>query len=519
MAKRKARRPAKAESAVRKPNADVPLWLVGGSFLGVALFLFRDFVFGGGMLFGSDTQALGYMARKFFADSLRDGVFPQWNPLLFGGTPFLESLAGGDSLYPPSVFLLLVMPTFRALGWKLVLHLPIAAFGMYGWTRCLGRTRCAAFVAGLGFMVAPFFVTLVFPGHDGKVFVTALTPWLFWAVERFFSTGARSSWAAVGVCVALVALTTHFQMAYFLFVAVGLYAGFRAMVNHRSSHEAGGEPRRVRRTGVTRFALFLTASVVGAGAAGIQLLPAVEYVKADSRRSATTTEASAAVNKQYAAQWSMHAEEALASLIIPEFVGNSQANGEWARGTYWGKNTFKLNHEYMGWILVMLACFSVFSAEGRGIRLFMLTLFGVSFLYTLGAASPVWNGLYHALPGIKLFRSASMVIFLSGFAVSTLAAYGTDQVLSWARGAEPVPAEALRLVLGLVGLCALLLVGSQTGVLFSVWTSLFHPNLGPDELASLSPARSLSEELSSRLHLPQRLAAWYGRQPNDASAQ
>ena len=59
-----------------------------------------------------------------------------------------------------------------------------------------------------------------------------------------------------------------------------------------------------------------------------------------------------------------------------------------------------------------------------------------------------FHGLYHALPGIKLFRSASMVIFLSGFAVSTLAAYGTDQVLSWARGAEPVPAEALRVNAG-----------------------------------------------------------------------
>ena len=118
----------------------------------VTLLLFRSFVFSDAMLVGQDTLGLGYMAREFYANALGQGTFPLWNPIILGGTPFLESLAGGDSLYPPSVLLLLVMATYRALGWKLVLHVFLAGLFMFGWTRSLGRSRAAALLAGLAYL-------------------------------------------------------------------------------------------------------------------------------------------------------------------------------------------------------------------------------------------------------------------------------------------------------------------------------------------------------------------------------
>ena len=277
-------------------------WLPIGLFALVTVFVFSD-----AMLYGGDTEGLGYAARAFFADALGRGNFPGWNPFILGGTPFLASLAGGDSLYPPSVLLLLVMETYRALGWKLVLHVVVAGIGMYGWTRTLGVGRWAATIAGLGFLVAPYFVTLVFPAHDGKMFVTALTPFLFWATHAWFRSGRARAWAAIGIVVALVTLTTHFQMAYFLFGAVGAYAIFlavgQARAGRESAEEAEGEeaaeaagsdaavgtsPGTPRRA-AGRFAAFLAASVVGVGLAAPQFLPAVDYITSDSRRTATTT--------------------------------------------------------------------------------------------------------------------------------------------------------------------------------------------------------------------------------------
>ena len=76
----------------------IPRWLPPVLYGVVTLFLFRSFVFSDQMLVGTDTLSLGYMARDFYANALKQGTFPLWNPIILGGTPFLESLAGGDSL-------------------------------------------------------------------------------------------------------------------------------------------------------------------------------------------------------------------------------------------------------------------------------------------------------------------------------------------------------------------------------------------------------------------------------------
>src|SRR5690606_16789131 len=74
---------------------DLPKWLPAVVFAAVTVILFRSFVFTDMVLYGSDTFAMGYMARVFLAQALESGIFPLWNPLLLGGTPFLDSLAGG----------------------------------------------------------------------------------------------------------------------------------------------------------------------------------------------------------------------------------------------------------------------------------------------------------------------------------------------------------------------------------------------------------------------------------------
>ncbi len=461
----------------------LPLWLIGLIYAAVTIFLFRSFIFSNEMLFGSDTRGLGYMARAFFADELRNGNFPLWNPLLMGGTPFLESLAGGDSLYPLSAPLLLFMETYRALGWKLVLHVFIAGFAMYGWTRALGVSKSAAFVAGLGYLVAPFFVTLVYPAHDGKMFVTALTPLMFWTVEAYMVSGRGRSWAAIAGVVALATLTTHFQMAYFLFLAVGIYAFFRTIQLFRdpAPHAFEGKPDPPKAAG--RFGLFLVASVVGAGAAGVQLLPAVDYIRSDSRRTATTTEADPEVNKSFAASWSMHPEEVM-SLVIPEFVGSSTSGADWADETYWGRNFFKLNHEYIGLVLMILAGLSFFAPALKQLKLFLAALFGLSLLYTLAAHTPVWHIAYAILPGISLFRAAGMAIFLAGFTAITLAAFGIDVMLGWARGESASP-TAVRYLWGCLATMVLLMILAGSDVLFSVWNSVIYTDMDPSKAPDL----------------------------------
>jgi len=492
------KRAAKAEKEAgngKGGDLTFPKWLPVVLYGAVTLLLFRKFVFSGQMLVGQDTLSLGYVARDFFAQALHQGIFPLWNPVILGGTPFLDSLAGGDSLYPTSLLLVLMEP-FRALGWKLVLHVFGAGLFTYGWIRGLGRSRAAALLCGLSYLMAPFLVTLVYPGHDGKLFVTALTPLLFWAAERALVGGRLRVFGGMSLVIGLVILTTHFQQAYFLFGAVGVYALVRALLLWRD-----GLPGRLS---VARFGFFLAFSVLGAGVAAIQLLPAVNYVTEFSRRTATTTQATEAGGVAYSSSWSLHPEEVV-SLVVPEFAGNSAGGADWATDTYWGRNFFKHNHEYGGLVVLLLAALAFFGAPSRGIRLTFLGVGGVALLFALGTHTPVWRVFYEVLPGISLFRAPSIAVFLFGFGAVTLMAFGVDRVLGLGEGGALPGADGAmerhdaatgtenrRVRRFLIGTTLLLFLGAalaSPGLLTSLWVSAAYPEIDPGKAEALARAQ------------------------------
>ena len=487
MAKRKndAHRPEPVEATSASASAhgmQMPTWVPVVLYGVVTLILFRGFVFSRDMLFGSDTLALGYMAREFYANAMSVEGFPLWNPIILGGTPFVESLAGGDSLYPPSALLLFLLDPYRALGWKLVLHIFFAGIFMYGWIRRLGLSKPSALLAGLAYGLAPFMVTLVQGGQDGKIFVIALTPLLFWVTESFLVRGSTKSIALVSLVVGAVMLTTHFQMAYFLFGGVGAYVLFRTVLMWRAGKD--DEDAGASRVAVTRFAAFVAAAVLGAGVAAVQFLPAASYVVDHSRRTATTTDASAEASREYASSWSLHPEEVVA-LAIPEFVGVSSANADWTRGTYWGRNPLKGNHEYVGLVVLLLAGVSFFGGARRSLRFFLSGLGAVALLFALGSHTPVWRLFYEIVPGIGLFRAPSLAIFLFGFSTVTLMAFGVERLLQlegtgseadWTR-----PGRFLWVASGVL-LAGFVLVAS--GGLSGLWSFAVYRDM-PDQAAQL----------------------------------
>lgn len=515
-------RPAEA-----KPGGPrIPGWLPAALFVGLTAILFRQFIFSDLMLFGGDTLGLGYVARAFYAEMLSEGTFPRWAPLLLGGSPFLEALSGGDSLYPPSLLLLLLLEPYRALGWKLVVHYVAAGFFMFGWVRALGASRAGALLGGTAYLLAPYFVSLVHPGHDGKIFVTALAPLLFWAAERHFQRASIGTFAAIALVVGLVISTTHFQMAYFLFGATGLYAIFRAVTLWRgapretpaataratkaSAPDEGAVAPVPRRVAALRFAVFLGASVTGAALAAGQLVPAVEYVTEHSRRVQTTREAAGETGVAWSSSWSLHPEEAM-SLLIPEFAGNSAGGADWAEGTYWGRNVLRDNHPTAGLVVLLLAAVAVVAHRRRALVWFFVGLAGLALLFALGAHTPVWRIFYEVVPGIRLFRAPDQVMFLFVLPAATLAAFGLDRIL---RLPDDDPAERVEIFRTLWTGCAVmgtLALLASTGALTSVWTSVVYADVDParlDRLARLEPLIVRGAGIGLALAIATAAVAW-----------
>ena len=468
----------------RKP-IPIQWWLPGGLFVLVTVILFGEFIFSDRMLWGEDILAVGYMGRDYFAERLSMGDFPLWAPRLLGGVPMLESISAADGVYPTSL-LYFMMDHYRAVGWRMVLHVLAAGFFMYGWARNLGLSRAAATVGGLGWLMAPVMVTLVLGGNDGKLMVAALTPLVFWATEAVMRAPSGRTIAGMAGAVAVVSLVTQFQTAYFLFGTAGAYAVFRGVQMWRSIDNP------VRAAGARRtllsFGVFLGASLLGGGIAAFQVLPAATYVADSSRRTATTVDATPEERIAYSSSWSFHPEEVM-SLVVPEFVGNSNADAEWARGTYWGRNSIKLNHEYLGVTVVVLALFGLLGGRRRGLKWFMALMSLIWLLYALGTHTPVWRIFYEVVPGMGLFRVPAICVFLVGFGVTTLFALGVEDLVRETPDRRPfLRTRRGRAVLGFAGLLFVGTLLQASGALTDIWSNTVYSDAGPSRLAALARA-------------------------------
>jgi len=328
-------------------------------------------------------------------------------------------------------------------------------------------------------MLAPVLVTLVYPGHDGKLFVTALTPLALWITDWAITRGGTWRFATLACVVALLIFTAHMQLAYFTTWALAVLAVFRLV-----------EARRTGKGGalvVRRFGAFAAAGIVGALAMGaVQIWAPVRYLTKYSQRVEKTTEAEAESGYAYSTSWSLHPEEAF-SLVVPEFVGANLQTNEATIQTYWGRNPFKLNHEYAGFIPLLLLPLAFIARRRRAEVWLFSGIAGASLIYALGATTPLFHLFYWLVPGVKLFRAPSSIMFIFAIAVVTAAALGLEGL----RNSEAeedwnkVSRKGGIYLWGAAGAFLLLAVLGSTGVLTDVWTSAIYSDIDPAKLAAL----------------------------------
>lgn len=472
----------KKEARADSPAVDspwLPSWAPYAVFGVLTAFLFREFIVSSDLLFGTDVAALGYYARHWYAEMVRSGTFPLWNPNIYGGLPFVDAMHG-DIFYPTTI-LSFIMPTHRAMGWKIVLHVFLAGVVTYGWLRHLKISRPIATWGGVAYMMAPVLVTLVFPGHDGKLFVTALAPLALWVTDWAIVRGGAWRFATLALTVALLIFTAHMQLAYFTTWAMAIVAVYRLVEARRGGQTTG----RV----VRRFGGFAAAGLIGALAIGaVQLWTPVNYLTKYSQRVAKTTGAEEETGYAYSTSWSLHQEEVF-SLIVPEFIGVNMSTEEGRIATYWGRNPFKLNHEYAGLIPLLLLPLAFLVGRRRGEAWLFAGLATVTLIYALGATTPLFRLFYWLVPGVKQFRAPSSVMFIFAIAVITAAALGLEGAKraveegqeDWSERARKIG----RYLWGAGGALLILAMLGATGVLTDLWVGVLYSGIEPAKAAAL----------------------------------
>ena len=225
---------------------------------------------------GSDLVSYFYPNRVFVHRWLEQGVYPLWNPHVFGGYPVLESQQMA-LLNPLSLVTAALLPAGPGLAWFMALNVVLAAVLMMASLRHWWRLAPWASAAGaLVWVFGAAFATRVVAGH---VTVVAATVWWppallgAWGLARVARAGAPvRELAPLCVVVALMNALAMFSGAP-QYVAYLLYAQAAAVVS-----VAG-----VRRPSLRALAWFGGAWALTAVVSAPLLLPTMEYLPLTGR--------------------------------------------------------------------------------------------------------------------------------------------------------------------------------------------------------------------------------------------
>jgi len=407
-------------SFTQRISAHPVRWAVIAYALLAIIFFSNLIFFFDRMAYGTDTMSSGVFFRTFHAEFWRSHLrTPLWDPYIHAGLPFVDAMHG--DIFYPAALLQIIFPVTYALGLKLILHVFLAGVFMFLFLRALGRSDQSSFIGGLLYMFMPCLVSLFYPGHDGKIYVTALTPLAFLLVHKGVSTRRLGYFFWFGLVYALMILTAHVQMSYYAAWGLGAYFIFLLWDQHRFKLSRIAAP-------VGAFAL---AVLLAAGTSSIQWMAPYQYLAKYSQR----IQHSEGGGYDWASSWAMHSEELLAE-INPPLPGADLAQEP---ATYWGTNYFKLNSEAVGVMAVILAAVALIAASSPSMWFFAgLSL--LALLHALGDSTPVFRLFFEFVPGVKKFRAPSMICFLFGLSWIVMATRSID-ILGQFRGGGGPPSQ------------------------------------------------------------------------------
>jgi hypothetical protein len=370
-------------------------WLYIVGILLVITAVFSQFLFSNGMLYSSD-QMTGLDARFFLKDALsRFHQLPMWFSSRLGGMPSIDAMFG-DPFYIPSIIFNTIFPVHKAIGMKMVFHLFLAGVFFYLLLRKgFSLHPLIAFTGGVFYMLNPQFLSHIYPGHDGKMFVIAWVPFVVWRLKSLIDSPTIKNCTFLSFGISMILLTSHLQMSYFVLWVLSFMwvAGISFKIAKKEIKPA---------IGISVF--FWIAVTVALLISLVQLVPSYMYIKhAFSVRGVDR-------GIDFAASWSLHWGEVF-SLWVPEFINSLDY--------YWGQNPFKLNSEYAGAVALTLAILSVISNPSKW-RIFWSGVAVFAIAISLGAHSIIWTICYHIVPGVAKFRAVSMFMFWFSFSTVLL---------------------------------------------------------------------------------------------------
>ncbi len=406
------------------------------------------------VFFFGDIFLFFYPTHLAYANALREGRLPLWEPKMLAGFPlFAEGQIG--ALYPLHPILYGLLPIDVATNYDILFHIAWVAVGTYLFARAFRLSPAAACLAAFAFGAGGFFYARL--QHMSVLATASWLPWLMWAWEKHEQSQTRTGrlrWLGVfALFSGIQLLGGHPQFAFSSALLLGLYALVRWERPTVDALRADASQNWFSRFfAFGRLIPMGFAFVMGVGLAAAQLLPILEL--------SSLTNRAAGLEPRYFNAFSLHPIHFL-MLFTPFIQGNPLPN---------------VSVEvigYVGLVPLVLAICAPFLRRDRRVVFFVIVALLALFL-GIGSENIVYRALRH-LPLFNYFRVPSRFLFWYSFAAAMLAGISFDSLLARTHSATVVTRKQKALIVSLavfVAVIVILIPSISLDAFLSAWTWL-----------------------------------------------
>lgn len=442
-------------------------------FLGLSVFFCKP-VLEGNVLKQFDTLNWKAMSQNAFEYKAKHGHLPLWNSNLFSGMPNYQVAMEGKSILPDFTKIMsLWLP-------KPMNFFFLACICFYILCLSLRLRPVIAILGSIAFAFATYNPIIVGVGHESKMLAIAYMPLM---MAGMILTYEKKYWLGLSVSTLgayLEIAVNHPQINYY-FLLIAIAVSIAYVVSWIRNKE-------------WKHMLIAGCIIVGTGmialaSTAVTLLTTYEYAKATTRGGKDITIEGDAVKKAktsgldtaYAFQYSFGRAETVV-LMMPKAFGQSSGktldeNSKVVEKltdkgvpessamqvaaqlpAYWGGIPQTDGPPYLGIVICLLAIVG-FVIVRQPIRWALLAITVMGILMSWGKYAPGFNTfLFTHMPMYNKFRAPSMSMVIPEFTIPIMASLALQQILYRDKSRETLRLDFKRILYGIGGLLALLIV-------------------------------------------------------------
>lgn len=369
----------------------------------IILFFF-PILFSGKTFFFRDIHRFFYPMKYFLATSLKAGSIPFWCPNYFCGSPFMSDIQSG--VFYPISLLFLVFPFPHSFNIYIILHFFLAFFFFYHFIKEIGLSRKSALFTGISYCYGSYTISVI--STISNLSTLIWLPAMLWSFHRATTKNFKSGYFLTVLFLCMAILGGEPQL---FIMSAGLLFFHGLLSSSGKSFKLDG----FLKNAVIILILILSAVLITLAQLGPTYLDYQYSVRFGGLAYNETT--------RFSMTWAM-----LKHLILPlKYHAGFTTDPDILRNFFPGNAEMPwLLTIYPGFLIVPITLLGLYYNFSKKI-LFWLATFFIFLILALGPNTPIHYIFYKIFP---FFRFPEKFMFLAGFSLLVMCAYGLDFLIS-----------------------------------------------------------------------------------------